>query len=219
MRGKLLVFSLALSVITTILWIAAFSTNHWVHWEFPEGGLYRPSKKVYLEKQNSGVWKMCRVERDQNNEKHGYCDFLQLFPNSEELKADPESDATVINYRRSCVAIGIIGILVLALANTFVYYSTVQLRYIYKRLSGCLLIGGAVCILVCVEIFHGTVEYEKNNLPAKYPAQAKHKFGFCFGLSWFCIAMLIISGVILFVYSRKQKDELVEDRPVIIGRI
>lgn len=77
----------------------------------------------------------------------------------------------------------------------------------------------AVCILVCVEIFHGTVEYEKNNLPAKYPAQAKHKFGFCFGLSWFCIAMLIISGVILFVYSRKQKDELVEDRPVIIGRI
>lgn len=69
LRGKLLVFSLALSVITTILWIAAFSTNHWVHWEFPEGGLYRPSKKVYLEKQNSGVWKMCRVERDQNNEK------------------------------------------------------------------------------------------------------------------------------------------------------
>ncbi|ESN99659.1 hypothetical protein HELRODRAFT_192895 [Helobdella robusta] len=219
LRKRILVGTLVAMMVATILWLVAFSINYWASWEFPDGVM--SANKNVIRGQHAGLWKMCREEVvPSTNEKLSSCIFMKQFPTSDELIRNQKLyDATVINYRRSCTAIGVIGVLVMVLSIISTYYSTIEPRYIYKRLAGSLLLGSAACILVCVEIIQGSLEYERKYLPHMYPPKSKHRFGFCFGVAWFLIICFLVFSLILFFFSRKQKDKLVDDRPVIIGRI
>jgi hypothetical protein len=86
-------------------------------------------------------------------------------------------------------------------------------------LAGCLQLGTAVCLLVCIEIFNGAVQYAHHSLPLVYPRQTQYLvYGFSFGLAWFCFGVFLLDGVLLLVNSRKEKDTD-KDRPVLLGRI
>jgi len=53
------------------------------------------------------------------------------------------------DYRRAATGMGIIGLLVATIANSFSYYSIVQPRYIVRRLAGCMQLGTGRLLSVC----------------------------------------------------------------------
>jgi len=50
-------------VVATILFLAAMATTDWVRLHYPTG-LYRRSTSAYVERQISGLFRICRVECD-----------------------------------------------------------------------------------------------------------------------------------------------------------
>lgn len=209
------------SVAASLLWLIAISTNYWVFWDLPPGeGVFRPATRTFLLSQYGGMWQICRKERfNETSETSDYCTPINFYPSEEEIERDPETDRPILNYRRAVTAVAIIGIIGTVIAIAFTWYSVRKPRYIFKRLAGCLLVGCAACILVAIETFHSMIIYEKDHLPARYPPQSTHYFGFSYGLAWFCFVLYVTASLVLFIYSRKKKDKGDHDNPVIIGRI
>jgi len=84
----------------------------------------------------------------------------------------------------------------------------------------------AGCIFVCMEIYKISLDYERLNLPARYPARATVSYGYAMYMSWISFAFFIVVGITMFVLSAKRKGEkatsekeAIENEPVIIGRI
>lgn len=210
------------SLLATIFWLSAVCANQWVYWEIPVGGIFLPGTTTLLEAQHAGMWQSCRKVRFHEGNvttKFKYCQAYDFYPSKEEIEENVELDYTVLNFRRAVTALAIIGLIVMVSAIAFTWYSIVQPRYIFKRLAGCLQIGCAGGILVCVELFQGMLNHEKSHLPAVYPPNTNHVLGFCYGIAWLCFAIFLVAGIILFVNSHKRKEKRPEDNPIIIGRI
>jgi len=74
-------------------------------------------------------------------------------------------------------------------------------------------------LLVCIEIFEGSVSHAQVNLPKVYPPDTLHHvYGYSFGLAWLSFALFVLAGIVLLVYSRKEKSTKT-DQPVILGRL
>ena len=77
----------------------------------------------------------------------------------------------------------------------------------------------AACLLVCIEIFEGGVSYAKENLRMVYPPDTRyHVYGYSFGLAWSSFALLLLAGIAILIYSRKEKNTA-KDQLVILGRL
>jgi len=69
-RQKRVIYaSLIASVLASVVWLVAISTNGWVELVLPEHGVYLPSvrhdargRSVLVEKIWTGLWNLCRVE-------------------------------------------------------------------------------------------------------------------------------------------------------------
>lgn len=224
---RFLYAGLCASFLATIFWLVAVCANHWVYWEIQPGGvrITTEDSDVYLEAQHAGMWQVCKMKRNINaTRRFRYCSQIDFYPTQEEIRKDDENDhetddPTVLNYRRAITAIAIIGLIVMATAGAFTWYSIVEARYIFKRLAGCLQIGNAACIFVCIEIYGGMLNHEQGQLRSRYPPKSVHKFGFCYWLSWISFTIFIVVSIILFFNSHKQKDKRSEDNPIIIGRV
>ena len=62
-RFRLLVACLVAGVTATVLFLAAMATTDWVRLHYPSG-LYHGSTSGYIERQVSGLFRLCRVECD-----------------------------------------------------------------------------------------------------------------------------------------------------------
>jgi len=70
------------------------------------------------------------------------------------------------------------------------------------------------------------MNYEKEYLREKVPANSIIDYGFCYYLGWICFALFVVAGLVLLACSRKRKGgkarcplEADENEPVNIGRI
>jgi len=74
-------------------------------------------------------------------------------------------------------------------------------------------------LLVCIEIFEGSLAHAQAHLPKIYPPETRyHVYGYSFGLAWFSFVLFVLAGAILLIFSRKQKTAD-KDQPVILGRL
>ena len=74
-------------------------------------------------------------------------------------------------------------------------------------------------MLVCIEIFEGSFSYMADNLPKIYPPETLYQvYGYSFGLAWVSFALFLLAGIVLLIYSRKEKGKD-KDQPVILGRL
>jgi len=72
--------------------------------------------------------------------------------------------------------------------------------------------------MVCIEIFVGSLSYEQD-LPVVYPADTLYRvYGYSFGLAWSSFALFLLAGVVMLIYSRKEKTTR-QDQPIILGRL
>ena len=65
-RFRLLVACLVAGLIATVLFLAAMATTDWVRLKYPSG-LFQSSTSVYVERQVSGLFRLCRVECDNSS--------------------------------------------------------------------------------------------------------------------------------------------------------
>ncbi len=93
-------------------------------------------------------------------------------------------------------------------------------------MSTCVTLA-AICKLVCAEVFSNSINYEKSNLPKRYPPTTiRMTFGFSFAFVWIAFALDLIACIVYFVLGRKRKRERAlndreafENEPVVLGRI
>ena len=74
-------------------------------------------------------------------------------------------------------------------------------------------------MVVCIEIFAGSVSYAKANLPKVYPPDALYSvYGYSYALAWTSFVLFVLAGAALFICSRKEKSAE-KDQPVVLGRL
>ena len=74
-------------------------------------------------------------------------------------------------------------------------------------------------MVVCIEIFVGSLNYAQGNLRVVYPPDTRERdYGYSFGLAWVSFVLFLFAGIAVLVYSRKEKNTK-KDQAVILGRL
>jgi len=107
-----------------------------------------------------------------------------------------------------------------------VFYSLEQLRYMYKRLAGCLLLITAASAWVTLEVFKQAYYYEAEFMTHHVLPNSETTYGWSFNLIIPVLIMYIVDGIIVLACSRKRKGmkarsikEARENEPVYLGRM
>ncbi|ELT88457.1 hypothetical protein CAPTEDRAFT_155151 [Capitella teleta] len=220
--------AIASAIFGILLLLIAIGTDHWVKLTIP-GGVYNNHTHSYELGHYSGLWRICRTFFRNDTVPHiksQYCRTLKFFPTTRDVRKDPEVDEEILDFSRSETAFAIIALLLALLANVFAVYSMQQYRYMFKRLAAMLYLITAFCIVVCLEVFKYSLEYEREHLPARHPHHSSISFDWSYGLCWVVFGIYIIAPIIMFITSRKRKgdkarseNEAMENEPVILGRV
>lgn len=215
-------------LLASFIFLVAMTTTGWMSMTIPNG-VFRKASRSYLSVKFFGLWRTCLVELDNSTTpfiQREYCRMLKFFPSKEAIDNDDEIDHGSLDYSRSVAAFGVISLLLSAIPNFFTWYSIEEPRYMFKRLAGSLHLISAGCIVVCIEVFKHSLEYQRQNLSDRYPAAAQIRFGYSMYLAWISFVIFVVVGITMFVLSAKKKGrkagsakEAIENEPVIIGRI
>lgn len=231
---RILAASFAVGVVATLLFLVAYSSEYWVYVI-----LARPQERSEANRGEflkvghyHGLWRICRQEYWHHNKTasndtyyHLYCRRMYFaVPDYVKPEAIP-LEWKMLHFRRSTVVMGSIALVLAIVAHGFAWYSLGQLRYVYKRLSGCLELITAACTWVTLEVFRQSIKFEKQNMQDHVPQFSKVDHGWSFNLVWISLILYIFPGVTLLVCSRKRKGrkarsmkEARENEPVNLGR-
>lgn len=231
---RLILVAFAVGLLATVIFIVAFSSEHWVHVTLQSLQQRNDSRGVFLKQAHyHGLWRICREEfwyknRTTSNETYPYrfCRTMYFSLPKDTKPELKDVERKMIDFRRSTVAMGFIAIFLSIAANSFTWYSLGQLRYMYKRLAGCIqLITGATC-WVTLEVFRQAFLYEERNMKENVPEFSEIRNGWSYNIVWLSCAMFLFTGIVLLACSRKRKGikarslkEAKENEPVVLGRI
>lgn len=231
---RILIASFVTGVVATLLFLVAYCSEYWVYvvlatpQERSEAGRGDFLKVGHYH----GLWRICRQEywylnKTSSNDTyyHLYCRRM-FFYVPETVK--PEAmhlEWKMLHFRRSTVVMGAIALVLAITAHSFAWYSMAQMRYVFKRLAGCLEIITAACTWVTLEVFRQSIRFEKKNMEHNVPQFSKVDHGWSYNLVWLCLILYIFPGITLLVFSRKRKGrkarsvrEARENEPVNLGR-
>jgi len=131
----------------------------------------------------------------------------------------------ILDFRRSTIAVAFISLFLSLVANSFVYFSLDQLRYMFKRLAGCLILITGASAWVTMEVFKQCHNYEEAHMINQMEG-SKTTYGWSYNLIWVVLILDVFDGVTMLVCSRKRKGvkarslkEARENEPVYLGRI
>ena len=118
--------------------------------------------------------------------------------------------------RQSTVNQHVLGVYILAI-KTILWHCVIA--------ANNMISVAAICILVSAEVFISSVNYERQNLPARHPEGAYIIYGYSFGLVWVVLVICVVVAIINFYYGKKRKGdralsdkEATENEPVHLGR-
>lgn len=217
------------SIVGILLWIIAMGTDHWFYVEVFNGVYTNKTDTMFL-KSHSGLWKLCKTEIKNVSAKESpivtTCAHHSMFPSETEIKQDPETDWTILDYTRTETAFSIISLCLMVMGLGFSLYTFKEPRYMFKRLAGGVHFLTAATVLVVVEVLINSIKYEERYLSARHPKGAKLCYGFSFILAWITFVVFIIAGCLFIYCSRKRKGDKAaseyharEDEPNILGRL
>ena len=228
LEKRLCIATIASSIVGMVILIVCISTDHWVKLSIP-GGQWNNRTQSYIMSHYSGLWRICRHYKRNNTLPATHttrCASLKFYPSSGEIVKDPEVDDEILDFSRSETAFAIMSLILAFIANVFAVYAVKQVRYMFKRLAAMLYLITAACIVVCLEVFQYSIEYEQKFLPKRHPNGSNIGYDWSFGLCWVVFIIYIIAPIVLFVTSRKRKgdkarteQEAMENEPVILGRV
>ncbi|XP_064626605.1 transmembrane protein 114-like [Lineus longissimus] len=212
-----------------LLMLISVATDYWMVLKVPSG-FYRNVTKQYLIGANSGLWRLCRTEVKNLTESGGkilrYCESLDMFPTNHNLSNHPEVDSGYLDYRRTCSAFAIIGLVLMVMGIFFAFYSMREVRYMFKRLTSFIFFMSALCVLVCIEVLMSSMTYAAAKLPSRIPKGSNLTYGFSFVFAWLAFIAYLAAGVVFLAYGRKKKsehgveEEVAEaNQPLQLGRV
>lgn len=207
---KSLVIFLVFAGIGLLLHIISLSTPGWIILELPEA-LHRNGSNKWLYEAHSGLWETCRMEKsnhtDENEPKSSVCESLAMFQSRHNLSNHPEVDDGYLDYRITSAAFSIVGLILLICAMIFGIYSTINQRYMIKRVASLLFIMCAACVLVCIEVLMTSNAHAAARLPERVPAGSYLHYGYSFFLAWMVFVIELIVGCKFIISSAKLKGE------------
>jgi len=231
---RVLRVAFVLGIIAALLFIISFSTEFWVWVKFPTLELRNDTNReplpFYKTGHYHGLWKICRQEfRNETaefEEYHStYCRSMYLTLPEWIPEKKKAQELKILDFRRSTIAVGFISLFLSVVANSFVYFSLDQLRYMYKRLAGCLILITGASAWVTMEVFKQCHYYEEEHM-INQMKDSTTTYGWSYNLIWGVLVLDIFDGVTLLVCSRKRKGvkarsikEARENEPVYLGRI
>lgn len=235
LERRILLASIAIGVVATLLFLVAYSSEFWVHVSLTKlQEKNEPGRGEFLKAGHyHGLWRFCRQEywyrnKTASNETyyHLYCRRM-YFEVPDSVK--PEAMALELkmsHFRKSTAVIGSIALVLAVIAHSFAWYSLGQLRYMFKRLSGCLELITAACTWITLEVFRQSIKFEKQNMEHNVSQFSKVEHGWSYNLIWVSLVLYIFPGIVLLVLSRKRKGrkarsvkEAYENEPVNLGRV
>ncbi|ESO01189.1 hypothetical protein HELRODRAFT_175217 [Helobdella robusta] len=136
---RILIAAFIIGLLASLVFLICFSTKYWiiVNFKTPKPRIDERGEHLKVGHYH-GLWTFCRIELWKNStvegEEHNCAKMFFTFPEVWKPRTPPQKLA----MERSTIAVGIISLLFGLLSHIFTYYSIDQLRYMYKRLSGCL---------------------------------------------------------------------------------
>jgi len=231
---RFLLVAFACGILAAVLFLISFCAEFWVWVEFPTADLRNDTDReplpFYKVGHYHGLWKICRQEFRNSSDSiepyySDYCRPMYFHLPSWIKEEVRDIETKILDFRRSTIAVGFISLVLSIIANCFVYFSLDQLRYMYKRLSGCLILITGASAWVTMEVFKQCAYFEERHMHNQL-AQSKTKFGWCYNLIWVVLVLDVFDGVTMLVCSRKRKGvkarslkEARENEPVYLGRI
>lgn len=234
LERRVLIASVAMGVVATLLFLVAYSSEYWVYVV-----LSKPQERSEANRGEflkighyHGLWRICRQEywyynKTASNSTYYYLYCRRMFfavPDYVKPEAIP-LEWKMLHFRRSTAVMGSIALILAITAHCFAWYSLGHLRYMFKRLAGCLELITAACTWVTLEVFRQSIKFEKQNMEHNVPQFSKVDHGWSYNLVWISLVLYIFPGVALLVCSRKRKGrkarsikEAHENEPVNLGR-
>lgn len=231
---RILYASFATGILATLLFLTAYSSDYWVYVVLAKPQERTEPGRGYFLKDGHyhGLWRICRREYwyfnktiSNNTYYHLFCRRM-FFAVPDGVK--PEAlhlEWKMLHFRRSTVVMGAIALVLGIVAHSFAWYSLGQMRYVFKRLSGCLELITAACTWVTLEVFRQSIKFEEQNMKHNVPEFSAVGHGYSYYLVWFSLVLYIFPGISLLIFSRKKKGrkarsikEARENEPVNLGR-
>ncbi|VDN56243.1 unnamed protein product [Dracunculus medinensis] len=156
-------------------------------------------------------------------------EWIPHFPNPSETVLRL-ADADLKHYYRSQMVIGIIALVLMVANNCLAIYSFYHHRYMYKRLTACLHIVIAMCIVIVIEVLSKSINewnlsVAQQSVDRDWDYSVGQTTGYPSYMAYACVFIYIFAAIAFAVSSHKQKGSRaataefeIEDRPIHIGR-
>ncbi|XP_013380907.1 uncharacterized protein LOC106152002 [Lingula anatina] len=227
LERRILIITCFITLLAFIFYIVSITTDYWAIIDTPNGV---NTSGMFILGAHLGIWRFCYWESNvptgslfETDDK--LCRYVHLFTSAEDvMKNSEEVDTQTMDMNRSAAAFSIIGLGLILLGHLFAVYSLNQLRFMYKRVTGCIHIMCALCIILINEIMINNVIRRVDEL-ARF-ADSELVWGYSIYLSWVAFAVFLAAGIVFFLCSKKRKgehafseEEALENEPIHLGRI
>lgn len=205
---RILIFITFLCCIASILWIVSLSTDFWVIVDtVPKNS----NDSTAVLKSHLGVWRGCITNRQRINESTSIvdtdgCSYHNLEQDDHELKAKPSIARTIVDYRRTIVALAGLSLLCHIMSISFSMYTFRNSRYTFKRLAGCMHLITAATTFVLIEVVSNGADFSRAHLLSVFPVGTVWHHGFSYYLAWYVCFQYGMAGLTFLVCSRKRKS-------------
>ncbi|XP_046654482.1 uncharacterized protein LOC124348344 [Daphnia pulicaria] len=204
---RILIFITFLCFLASILWIVSLSTDFWI---IVDSVPKNNTNSTGVLKSHLGVWRGCITNRQQRfNESAAAtdgCSYHNLEQDDHELRAKPSVARTIIDYRRTIVALAGLSLLCHIMSISFSMYTFRNPRYTFKRLAGCMHLITAATTFVLIEVVSNGADFSRAHLLSIFPEASVWYHGFSFYLAWYVCFQYGVAGLTFLICSRKRKS-------------
>jgi len=219
--------------IASLIWLVALFTDYWVlvkleEWQRGNNGTAVMTSPITTFEGNSGLWSGC-VQRISPAVNHSTvdCSSHNLDGYLQEVQLSSSIAKTIIDYRRTVVALTALSLLIVSMAVIFSCYTFHNSRYTFKRLAAAIHFLSAATMVVLIEVVSGGVAYAHHHILSLHPKDSVWRHGYSYYLAWAVFVQFLLSGCVFLFYSRKRKTSgilnedgtpIAEDEPQVLGR-
>jgi len=124
-----------------------------------------------------------------------------------ELRSDPSVANTIIDYRRSVMALAVLSGMIMPMGVAFSFYTFFNPRYTFKRLAAGVHFLTASMAMVLIQVVLGGAKFGRSKLPSRHPPGSTWTYGFSFYLACSVFSIFATAFIVFLAFSKKKKGD------------